>query len=63
MKRKGEPQPKPKQPDFEIDPEVLEEIRALESAPWYITAFQRGDPNLPGTRQWRRSRGATTRSR
>jgi len=26
MKRKGKPQPKPKQPDFEIDPEVLEEI-------------------------------------
>ena len=47
MKRKGKPQPKPKQPDFEIDPEVLEEIKALESAPWYITAFQKGDPNLP----------------
>ena len=47
MKRKGKPQPKPKQPDFEIDPEVLEEIKALESAPWYITGFPRDDRNWP----------------
>jgi hypothetical protein len=53
---KRKPQPKPKQPDSQIDT-IYDEIAKEEYAEWYITGFPRDDPNLPwykamGTVDW-----------